>query len=52
MKVIVNRRGLETDFSELEDPGAFLCSAKKPEILIEQAQQKQEEFNRYLLRCY
>ena len=48
LKFIVNNSGLETDFSELKDPVAFLESIKKREILIEEAPYKQEEFNRYL----
>ena len=48
LKFIVNRSGLETNFSELKDPIAFLDNIKKREILIEEAQNKQEEFNRYL----
>ena len=48
MKFIVNSSGLETDFSELKDPVAFLDSIKNSEILIKEAWHKQEEFNRYL----
>ena len=33
---IVNSSGLETNFSELKDPVAFLDSIKKPKISIEQ----------------
>ena len=42
LKFIVNSTGLETDFSELKDPVAFLDSIKKREISIEEAQCKQE----------
>ena len=48
MKFIVNSSGTETDFTELKDPLAFLDSIRKHEISIEEAQHKQEEFNRYL----
>ena len=48
LKFIVNSSGLETDFSELKDPVAFLDSVKKREISIEEAQYKQEEFIKYL----
>ena len=48
MKFIVNSSGTETDFTELKDPVAFLDSIRKHEISIEEAQHKQEEFNRYL----
>ena len=47
-KFIVNSSGIETNFSELKDPVAFLDSIKKCEISIEGARNKQEEFNRYL----
>ena len=47
LKFIVNSTGLETDFSELKDPVAFLDSIKKREIVIEEARYKQEEFDRY-----
>ena len=47
-KFIVNSSGLETDFSELKDPVAFLDSIKQREVLVEEARYKQEEFNRYL----
>ena len=47
LKFIVNSSGLETDFSELKDPVAFLDSIKKRELLIEEVRHKQEEFNRY-----
>ena len=50
LKFIVNSTGLETDFSELKDPAAFLDSIKKPEILIEEARYKQKKFSRYLKR--
>ena len=40
VKFIVNSSDLETDFSELKDPVAFLDSIKKPEILIEEARHK------------
>ena len=42
LKFIVNSTGLQTDFSELKDPVAFLDSIKKREISIEEAQCKQE----------
>ena len=42
LKFIVNSSGLETDFSELKDPVAFLNSVKKCEILIEEARRKQK----------
>ena len=35
LKFTVNSTGLETNFSELKDPVAFLDSIKKREILIE-----------------
>ena len=40
--------GIETNFSELKDPLAFLDSIRKREISIEEARHKQEEFNRDL----
>ena len=40
LKFIVNSSGLETDFSELKDPVAFLDSIKKRETTIEEARQK------------
>ena len=39
-KFIVNSRGLQTDFSELKDPVAFLDSIKRCEVLIEEARYK------------
>ena len=48
MKFLVNSTGLETDFSELKDPVAFLDSIKKREKSKEEAQCKQKEFDRYL----
>ena len=42
LKFIVNSSGLETDFSGLKDPVAFLNSVKKCEILIEEARRKQK----------
>ena len=48
LKFIVNRSDLENYFSELRDPAIFLDSIKRREILIEEAQHKREEFNRYL----
>ena len=48
LKFIVNSSGLQTNFSELNDPAAFLDSIKNREISIEEARHKQEEFNRYL----
>ena len=50
LKLIVNSSGIEINFSELEDPLAFLDNIKKGETSIEEAQHKQEEFNRYLKR--
>ena len=47
LKFIVNSTGLQTDFSELKDPVAFLDSIKKREIVVEEARYKQEEFDRY-----
>ena len=49
MKFIANSSGLETNFSEIKDPATFLDSIKKYEILIKEAQYKQEEFNKYQL---
>ena len=48
LKFIVNSIGLETNFSDLKDPVAFLDSIKKREISIEESRFKQEEFDRYL----
>ena len=48
LKFIVNSSGLETDFSELKDPVAFLDSIKKRELLIEEVRHKQKEFQRYI----
>ena len=48
MKFIVDISSLETNFSDLKDPAAFLDSIKKREMSIEEARQKQEKFNRYL----
>ena len=48
LKFIVNRSDLGNYFSELRDPAIFLDSIKRREILIEEAQHKREEFNRYL----
>ena len=48
MKFLFNSTGLETDFSELKDPVAFLDSIKKLEKSKEEAQYKQKEFDRYL----
>ena len=48
LKFIVNSSGLETNFSKLKDPVAFLDSIRKREISIEEPQYNQEEFNRYL----
>ena len=48
MKFIVNRSDLGNYFSELRDPITFLDSIKRREILIKEAQHKQDEFNRYL----
>ena len=42
LKFIVNSSGLETDFSGLKDPVAFLNSVKKSEELIEEARRKQK----------
>ena len=48
MKFIIISSGTETNFSELKDPVAFLDNLRKREISLEEAQQKQKEFNRYL----
>ena len=48
LKFIVKRSDLGNYFSELRDPAIFLDSIKRREILIEEAQHKREEFNRYL----
>ena len=40
--------GIETNFSELKDPSAFLDSKRKRGISVEEARHKQEEFNRDL----
>ena len=48
LKFIVKRSDLGNYFSELRDPVIFLDSIKRREILIEEAQHKREEFNRYL----
>ena len=48
MKLIFDSTGLETDFSELNDPVAFVHKIKKREISIEEARFKQKEFSRYL----
>ena len=48
LKLVVNSSGLQSDFSELKDPVAFLDSIKKREISIEEAQYRQDEFNRHL----
>ena len=48
MKFLVNSRSLETAFSELKGPVAFLDSIEKSEISIKEARHKQEKFNRYL----
>ena len=48
LKYTVSSTSLETDFSDLRDPVAFLDSIKKPLISIEEARYKQEEFDRYL----
>ena len=42
LKFVVNSSNLETDFSELKDPVAFLDNIKKREISIEEARYKQE----------
>ena len=48
LKFVVNISNLETDFSELKDPVAFLNRIKKHELSIREAQYKQKKFNRYL----
>ena len=48
MKSIFNSNDLETNFSKLKYPVAFLDSVKKREISIEEARYKLEEFNRDL----
>ena len=48
LKTILHSSGLKIDLSKLKDPVAFLDSNKKREISIEEAQDKQEKFNRYL----
>ena len=48
LNFIVNSSGLETDFSELKEPVAFLDSILKCEISIEEARFKQKQFNKYL----
>ena len=48
LKFIISSSGIETDFSKLKYPVAFLDSIRKREISIEEARHKQEEFNRYL----
>ena len=48
VKGFVNSSGLETNFSELKDPVAFLIVIKIREIVIEETRHQQEEFNRYL----
>ena len=48
MRFVINITNLETDFSELKNPVAFLNGIKKFGLSIEEAQYKQEEFNRYL----
>ena len=40
LKLIVNSRGLETNFSELKDPVAFLDSIEKREISLEEVRHK------------
>ena len=44
LKFIVNSSVIETDFSELEDPVAFLDSVRKRKISIEEERHKQEQF--------
>ena len=48
MKFILYSSGLETNFSGLKDPAAFLDDIKTNKILIEKARYKQEEFDKYL----
>ena len=48
LKFLISKSGTETDFSESKDPVAFLDIIRKREISIEEARNKQEEFNRYL----
>ena len=47
LEFIVKSSGLQTDFSELKVPVAFLDGIKIREILIEETQHKQKEFSRY-----
>ena len=47
-KFVINSSNLETELSELKDPLAFLDSIKKRDTSTEEAQYRQEEFNRYL----
>ena len=47
-KFIVNSSGLESNFSEVKAPIAFLDSIKKRKISIEESRYKQEKFDRYL----
>ena len=47
LKFIIISSDTETDFSELKDPVAFLDSIRKRERSIEEAQHREEEFNRY-----
>ena len=42
LKFVANNNGLETNFSELKDPVAFLDNIKKLEISIEEARYKQK----------
>ena len=48
LKFVISSSGKETNFSEIKDPVASLDSIRKHEISTEEAQNKQEEFNRYL----
>ena len=42
LKIITDSSGLETNFSELKDPVAFLNSINKHEISIEEARQNKK----------
>ena len=48
MKFIISSSGIETNFSELTDPVAFLDSIRKCEVSIVEVRQNQEEFNTHL----
>ena len=50
MKLIISRSNTETNFSELQNPVAFLDNIRKCQISTEKTRHGQEEFNRYLKR--